>query len=286
MKKILLTLALFSLASIASAQFVVSAQLGGSFSQGSSAFESVYQGPSPLTGDDTVITQTGGGDFDKPLALSAGVKIGYQTGKMQFGLAARFSFNRLYGNQNAEDYIANNPNTEAIDHRPVDTLFGYFTQYRTGFSIAPYVRYELIQLGDIAFFAELNAYYTRANHSHRHDFLDWTRREMHYTIDTSLSIPESSVSIGAKITPGLSWQISPHCSIDLYLDIIAFSFDHTVLSKRTIIDEYDYTTTPRVLGRRTTIDVTATSNTLGFAVSGSTLLPERNWVRVGFNYTF
>lgn len=286
MKKILLTLALFALATMAHAQFVVSAQLGGSFTQGSSASETVFNGASPITGNDTTIITNVGYEYNKPLSLTAGVKLGYQTGTMQFGLAASFSYYRLSGNQTADDYIANNPNTEAIDHRPVDTLYGIFSQYRTGFSFAPYVRYELIQLGDIAFFAELNAYYTRANYSHHHDFLDWTRREMHYTIDTAFSIPESSVSLGAKITPGLSWQISPHCSLDLYFDIISFSFDHTVLFRRTVIDEYDYTTTPRVLGRRTTIDVTATSNQLGFAISGSTLLPERNWVRVGFNYTF
>ena len=163
---------------------------------------------------------------------------------------------------------------------------GWYKQYRTSYTIAPYIRYELIQLGDLTFFAELNGYYTKVNNARHHDFLDWYYREMHNTIDTSFVIPESSVSMGAKITPGLSWQLSPHCNIDLYLDVLAFTFDYTVLSKRTVIDEYDYTTLPRVLARRTTIDATTTSTEMGFAVTGSPLVNNRNWIRVGFNYTF
>ena len=59
MKKILLTLFLLATVQLAHAQFVVSAQLGGSFSQGSSSFESRYDGPSPITGLDTTIIDTG-----------------------------------------------------------------------------------------------------------------------------------------------------------------------------------------------------------------------------------
>ena len=53
-----------------------------------------------------------------------------------------------------------------------------------------------------------------------------------------------------------------------------------------VIEEYDYTTTPRVLSRVTTYEMTAHSNEIGFAVNGSPLQSNRNWVRVGFNYTF
>ena len=290
MKKILFTLAFFSLATLAHAQFVVSAQLGGSYFNGSSSSESIRQTISQDTGNDTVIY--GFGDtvhFDKPLSLSGGIKIGYQTRKMQFGIAAIFSFSHLEAEQSATEYYAANPNTEVVNPyfapRYKDYT-GWYKQYRTSYTIAPYIRYELIQLGDLTFFAELNGYYTKVNNARHHDFLDWYYREMHNTIDTSFVIPESSVSMGAKITPGLSWQLSPHCNIDLYLDVLAFTFDYTVLSKRTVIDEYDYTTLPRVLARRTTIDATTTSTEMGFAVTGSPLVNNRNWIRVGFNYTF
>ena len=290
MKKVLFILAFISMAALANAQFVISAQLGGSYFNGFSSSESIHQTVSPDTGIDTVIY--GFGDtvhFDKPLALSGGIKIGYQTRKMQFGIAAIFSFSHLHAEQTAAEYYAANPNTEVVKPsiavRYKDYV-GWYKQYRTSYTIAPYVRYELIQLGDVTFFAELNGYFTKVNNAKHHDFLDWYYREMHNTIDTSFTIPESSTSLGAKIVPGLCWQLSPHCSVDLYFDIMAFSFDYTTVYKRTIIDEYDYTTLPRVLARRTTIDATTTSTEMGFAVTGSPLLSNRNWVRVGFNYTF
>ena len=289
MKKILFILAFLSIAALGNAQFVVSAQLGGSYFNGTSSAESIRQTISPATGNDTTIYGSDTANFDKPFSLSGGIKIGYQTRKMQFGIAACFSFNHLYAEQTALEYYNANPNTEIVKPElsiKYDDYVGWYKQYRTSYSIMPYVRYELIQLGDVTFFAELDGYYTKVNNAKHHDFLDWYFYEMHTTIDTSFTIPESSVSMGAKIIPGLCWQLSPHCSVDLFFDIMALSFDYTVLSKQTVIDEYDYTTLPRVLARRTTIDETTTSTEMGFAVTGSPLLTNRNWVRVGFNYTF
>ena len=290
MKKVLFIFAFISIAALANAQFVVSAQLGGSYFNGSSSSEFIHQTLSPDTGNDTTIYgRSDTTNFDKPLTLTGGIKIGYQTRKMQFGIAASFSFSHLYAEQSAAEYYAANPNTEivnpAIAVRYKD-YEGWYKQYRTSYSIIPYIRYELIQLGDLTFFAELNGYFTKVNNATHHDFLDWYYREMHNTIDTTFVIPETSVSLGAKIIPGISWQLSPHCYIDLYLDVLAFTFDYTTLYKRTVIDEYDYTTLPRVLARRTTIDETTTTTEMGFAVTGSPLLTNRNWVRVGFNYTF
>ena len=75
MKKILLTLALLLSVQLVHAQFVVSAQLGGAFSQGHSSFESRYDGPSPLTGQDTSIIDTGSYSPNKPISFSIGAKI-------------------------------------------------------------------------------------------------------------------------------------------------------------------------------------------------------------------
>ena len=287
MKKILLTLSLIVLAQLASAQFVVSAQLGGSYFQGSSAFETSYSGPSPITGQDTLISDTGSYRYDKPYNANIGLKFGYQYGKIQVGISAMFGYAHNSGKFSVEEFQLRHPTIEAYRLRaPHDSLVANYSQYNTRFTIAPYLRYELIQMGDLAFFAELNAYYSKVNNTHRHEFLDWYRREMHHTIDTSYTIPETTVSIGAKITPGLSWQLTPHCGIDLYLDIIAFSFDRTILSRTTVVEEYDYTTTPRVLSRVTTTDLKATTDQIGFGIVGSSLFSSRNWIRVGFNYTF
>lgn len=290
MKKVLFILAFISIAALGNAQFVVSAQLGGSYFNGGSSSEFIHQTISADTGNDTVLSgRSDTINFDKPLSLTGGIKIGYQTRKMQFGIAASFSFSHLHAEQTALEYYNANPNTEIVKPAVADKYkdyIGWYKQYRTSFTIAPYIRYELIQLGDVTFFAELNGYFTKVNNATHHDFLDWYYREMHNTIDTTFIIPENSTSIGAKITPGLCWQLSPHCSVDLYFDIMAFTFDHTTIYKRTVIDEYDYTTLPRVLARRTTIDATTTTTEMGFAVTGSPLLTNRNWVRVGFNYTF
>ncbi len=289
MKKILLTLALLLSVQLVHAQFVVSAQLGGAFSQGHSTFESRYDGPSPLTGQDTSIIDTGSYSPNKPISFSIGAKIGYQMGKLQFGIAGMFGYSRTSGTFTIEEFNLRHPTFDFAYQRlnpPYDSLTGNFSQYRTHFSITPYLRYELIQMGDLAFFAEVDGYFSKVNTANRHERLDWYHRELHHTIDTSYNIPESSVSIGFKILPGLSWQLSPKCYIDLYLDILAFTVDHTTLSKTTVIEEYDYTTTPRVLSRVTTYEMTAHSNEIGFAVNGSPLQSNRNWVRVGFNYTF
>ena len=287
MKKILLTLALLLTVQLVQAQFVVSAQLGGAFNQGNSSFETRYDGPSPITGLDTTIIDTGSFRPDKPLSLSIGGKFGYQMGKLQIGVAAMFGFSQSKGEFTVEEFQLRHPTFEAIRIRPPhDSLVGNYSEYRTQFSISPYLRYELIQLGDIAFFAELDAYFSKVNTSNRHEYLDWVRREMRYTIDTSYNIPESSVSYGVKILPGLSWQLSPKCYVDLYLDILAFSIDRTILSRTTVIEEYDYTTTPRVLSRVTTYDLKATTDEIGFGINGSPLTTGKNWVRVGFNYTF
>ena len=89
MKKILLILSLMALATTAGAQFVVSAQLGGSYAFGSTTPDATFTGRSQLTGNDTVYavpvdTIT----HDNPMYLTAGFKIGYQVGRLQVGLAA------------------------------------------------------------------------------------------------------------------------------------------------------------------------------------------------------
>ena len=115
MKKVLFIIAFVSIAALGNAQFVISAQLGGSYFNGSSSSEFIHQTVSAETGQDTTIQ--GFGDtihFDKPLALSGGIKIGYQTRKMQFGIAAIFSFSHVYAEQSALEYYAANPNTEVV----------------------------------------------------------------------------------------------------------------------------------------------------------------------------
>jgi hypothetical protein len=112
----------------------------------------------------------------------------------------------------------------------------------------------------------------------------------YFTWDTSNAmIPRSSTSYGVRITPGLSWQLTKHCGIDLYLDFLSLAYSHA----KTLNTKLDYNF--RVSGSGSvTYDYTATTTTStttqwGGGLTGTPLLTEQgvnNWVRVGFNFTF
>ena len=286
MKKILLTLALLLSVQLVHAQFVVSAQLGGAFSQGHSTFESRYDGPSPLTGQDTSIIDTGSYSPNKPISFSIGAKIGYQMGKLQFGIAGMFGYSRTSGTFTIEEFNLRHPTFDFAYQRlnpPYDSLTGNFSQYRTHFSITPYLRYELIQMGDLAFFAEVDGYFSKVNTANRHERLDFVEVDRFIACDREgcCLFSGRSCHCDGQAEAFQTGKRAGYC-----VSFFAFSCDYTTLSKTTVIEEYDYTTTPRVLSRVTTYEMTAHSNEIGFAVNGSPLQSNRNWVRVGFNYTF
>ena len=293
MKKIFLTLGLIALAATANAQFLVSAQLGGSYAFGSTSPDATYTGLSPLTGADTVYAvPTDTLTHDNPLYLTAGFKFGYQMGRLQVGLAASFSWSHLRCDMSPSQFNTNRIMPDHLNplnpNAPNKEYEGWYRQRRSSFTISPYLRYEVIQAGDVSFFLELSGYFTHTFQPVRHDFVDWYCYEMHNTIDTTYHILDSATSYGAKITPGLNWQLTPHCHVDLYLDVLAFTFDKTTHINTDILDEYIFTSGTPTLASRTTTTVTTKTTDIGFGVNGASLLGStgRNWVRVGFSYTF
>ena len=293
MKRVFITLALIVLAATANAQFVVSGMLGGSYAFGSTTPDATFVGVSRETGmDTTYVVPYDTLTHDKPLYLSLGFKFGYQMGRLQVGLAASFAWTHDRCSLSPSQFNTNHIVPDHLNHlsptAPNTNYEGWYLQRRSSFTISPYLRYEVIQLGDAAFFLELSGYYTHTFQPIRHDFIDWYCYEMHNTIDTTYHILDSSSSIGAKITPGLTWQLTPHCNIDLYFDVLAFTFDKTTHINTDILDEYIFTSGTPTLASRTTTTITTTTTDLGFGVSGANSLSPtgRNWVRVGFNYTF
>lgn len=288
MKKILFTLGLIAFASVAHAQFLVSLHLGGSSTNSNSSTVVAFKNA------DTSFSSTKEVTEPKPLNLTGGLKVGYQFGRLQVGLSGSYTWSYSSGDLSMLGFIADD-STYGVRF-PIDAMgepypevkdyVGWFKQHTYAYTIAPYARYELLQVGDIALFAEMSLYFGKTGTTKRHDYLDWYYRELHYTIDTSFEILSTSTSLGAMITPGLSWQIHPHCYFDLYLDFLAFVFDYTTYKDIEEIRTYDYTAEPRVLSRRTTITTTSKMTNLGFGVTGTPLLSNRNWVRVGINYTF
>lgn len=280
MKKILLTISLIALAAVGQAQFVASLHVGGSTSKQS------YTIASETRNNDTIIITPEVQDtLGTPIALTGGLKFGYQFGRFQAGITGSFTWNHYYSKQTDAEYARINDDFDmSVPH---DDYIGWYKQKFTSYTIAPYFRCDLINFGDVTLFAELDLYYTKVNNPHRQDFVDWYQWEMHSTIDTNYDIELNSVSLGARIIPGMTWQLSGHCSFELYLDFLSFAFDRTTNNSITVVDEYDYTATPRILARRTTTTVETVVTEMGFGVTGSPLLSNnRNWVRVGFNYTF
>ena len=292
MKKTLLILTLVALAVTSRAQFVVSAQVGGSYTFGSTTPTAIYYGHTPSGTDSIAPLPTDTLTHPNPLSLTLGFKFGYQTGRIQFGIAASYSFSRLHSDMSPTEF---NQNHILPEHRnplkptnPNIDYEGWYTQHQSSFMVAPYLRFEAIQVGDVAFFLELNAYYSQTFQPIRRDFADWYCFDMHNTIDTTYHVQDSAHAFGAKIIPGLSWQLSPNCYIDLYFDVLAISFDMSVQKNKEIFDEYIYTSGTPTLANRTIVNSTNRELNIGYMAKGITPLSpaNNNWVRIGINYTF
>lgn len=298
MKKILLTFAFIALITTVNAQFVVSAHLGGNYATGSiTPTQTEHVGFSDITGNDTVYyidndTIT----MPNPLNVSAGLKFGYQIGRLQVGISGAYSLSHYKQEMSPTQYysyLSEYSDSPFFIVKPnkipdIKDWTGWYKYQQTSFTIAPYLRYELIQMGDVAFFLELSGYYTRTFQAKRQDYVDFEWLEMRHTIDSSYRIPDSSTSLGVKLTPGLSWQLDPHCYIDLYLDVLAFSYDKTTHIHSHTYETWDVIAEPNVIARREETTTTTTSTFMGFDFNG---LPghstaNRSWIRVGFNYTF
>ena len=282
MKKIILTLTLAVFAFAANAQLVISANIGGAMSSGDVFTNIDSSGAVTVNVKDTT-------QLDKTSNFTGGLKIGYKVGRMQFGVSGCYN---MY-----------TTTTETLDPEYIPILHNYApTIYTTGtveikgssFSIAPYFRYDVIQAGDVSIFVELSGFYTKSNNPMINATIhnEGTFFNMPISMDTNIVSPRpySMTSIGARVTPGLSWQLSKHCGIDLYFDILSIAYTSTKTTKTDVA----YTFVPNASGSDFSIVMEPTTYTteaknFGGALTGTPLLTElgeNNWVRVGFNFTF
>jgi len=286
MKRILLTLALAVLALTANAQFFISANIGGNKISGSTYRHTQISVVADIEYDTTIMQES-------TTTFTGGLKAGYKFGKAQVGVAGSYSmFNSLHQplDPTLVPIISN--------YIPNWVSFGEMSSHGSSFTVAPYFRYDIITAGDIALFVELDLFYSQM----MNPTIDSVSVDNHmevngvpvvtsyFTWDTSNAmIPRSSTSYGVRITPGLSWQLTKHCGIDLYLDFLSLAYSHA----KTLNTKLDYNF--RVSGSGSvTYDYTATTTTStttqwGGGLTGTPLLTEQgvnNWVRVGFNFTF
>lgn len=286
MKRILLTLALAVLTLSANAQFFISANVGGNKFSGTTLTHTQISVVADIEYSDTSF-------LESTTSFTGGLKAGYKFGKAQVGVAGSYSmYNSI--------------------HQPLDPTLvpiignimpnwvssGEMSSHGSSFTVAPYFRYDVLTAGDVSLFIELSLFYTQM----QNPTIDTAKVDNHmevngvpvvtsyFTWDTvGALVPRNSTTYGARVTPGLTWQLSKHCGIDLYLDFLSLAYSQT----KSIDTRLDYNF--RVSGTGTvTYDYTLTtvntsSTDFGGALTGTPLLTKQgvnNWVRVGFNFTF
>ena len=285
MKKIVLTLALAVFAFAANAQLVISANIGGSMTSGTvNNYKHVT----------IVLDSTSNVDIpmEKYTNFTGGLKIGYKFGKAQAGIAASYNMYTI-DNQKLDPTIIPIVGVyEGVNYGiAAVTSTGGMSTKGSSFMVAPYFRYDVIQAGDVSIFAEVDLFYARSNNPVIHATELNVNPEVHFNLalDSTFARPMTTTSYGISVVPGLSWQLSNHFGIDLYLDFLSFAY-----SKSTTVrmdNEYLFRLINGIQLETNVITniVTIEDSQMGGGLTGTPLLTElgkNNWVRVGFNFTF
>lgn len=278
MKKIVLTLVLAAFAFAANAQLVISANIGGSITSGNIHTNTHVT----VVTDSTASTDI---PMEKTTAYTAGLKVGYKFGKFQAGVSGSYSASTIE-NQELD------PTIVPIIGNSVSTFTstGQMSTKNASFTVAPYFRYDFLQAGDVSLFVELSGFYTKVMNpiisAEIHNV-----GPMGVTIDTTFTNiprPLTSTSYGVNLVPGLSWQLSKNCGIDLYMDFLALAYSFTTTTRTDL--EYSFKYSTQGLTYETDMTTYTTNQTeMGAAITGTPLLTPlgvNNWVRVGFNFTF
>ena len=280
MKKIVLTLALAVCAFAANAQLVISANIGGNMTSGTInstthvtvVTDSTYSSEAPM---------------DKASSFTGGLQIGYKFGKCQVGIVG--------------GYTSSSTTTSALDPTcipMIDNAYygtkGEMTVKQASLKVAPYFRYDVVTTGDVSIFAQLDAFYIMSMDptvsATAHYFSKVSYNDFAYDTSSTFVRPCNSTSLGVNITPGLNWQLTKNCGIDLFLDFLSLGFATTT----TVMDNYTFNVVPGVggsfeAGIANTVTTTTKTTEYGGAITGTpilTKLGQNNWVRVGFYFTF
>lgn len=280
MKKIVLTFALAFFAFAANAQLVVSANIGGSMTSGNVNTKTHIT----LTGDSTYTTTA---DLEKTTNINLGAMVGYKFGKCQAGIAGSYNMYTI-ANQELDPTIIPMMSS-SISY--INTT-GSMTSKGSVLTVAPYFRYNVIEAGDVAIFLELDLFYSKSSDptvtAHVENKSTNPNITFEQSLDSTFLRPLSCTSMGAKVVPGMNWQLSKNCAIDLYFDVLALAYttSTTVRMNNNYVCTFNGTTPTY---STTSVTSTTTQQQFGGVLTGSPLLTEQgvnNWVRVGFNFTF
>lgn len=276
MKKILATLILVTFAFAANAQLFVSANIGGRLSSGNTRTNTHVT----IVTDSSVTTNV---PLDDIKAFTGGLRVGYKFGRLQVGVAGAYNMNTSVFQQVDRSLMP-------IPSQAGYSFTGTTTTKTTSFMVAPFIRYDVIQAGDVSLFAEVHAFYSKANDPEHDIHLAVMKgTEPFFSTDSSFTSELNTTALGVQVIPGLTWQLNKYCSVDLYLDFLSLAY----ASSTTISTIHNYTFNFTGVNDYSITDQSITQTTKASSFEGGlhgtpllTQLGSSNWVRVGFNFTF
>lgn len=280
MKRLFLSITLVLCAFIAQSQIFVSINAGGSMSSGNTNIDTRIS----VSSDSAFVVDV---PHDKTSTFGGGFRFGYKTGKMMFGIGA--------------DYSVSSITTHTLDPHLIpiypELLWktsGEMTTKSATITVVPFFRYEVVKAGDISLFAELNAFYAMEQDPTITAHQVYTRDDMPTPLrefDTTFTAVRNATGFGARVTPGLNWQINTYVSLDLYLDFLSIAYASYTRTATT----YDYAFTTNNMGtvvdRELTTSTTTTekSTDIDLGIFGTPRWGTDNpgnFVRVGLNICF
>ena len=200
-------------------------------------------------------------------------KIGFQTGRLSFGAAFGIGGQKI-----------------SLKDETETPVYKYTENY-TGFGAIPFMRYNVVEAGNLALFLEMQIPI----------FSGKAKEKMENGADNSYERDGMKCTqIGAAIVPGLSYNFTDHLSIDVYIDIMRLGFYMDKYSYESQDQSFKYSakytrfevgaqTYPMTIGH--TADYAAAmenfggekaSNPAGSTVSYSVQTP----IKIGVNFKF
>ena len=288
MKKIVLTLALVVCAFAANAQLVISANIGGSMTSGT---VNTYRHVT------IVLDSTSNVDIpmEKYTNFTGGLKIGYKFGKAQVGIAGSYNMYTIENQKLDPSIIPIVGVYEGVNYGIASVLTtGGMETKGSSFTVAPYFRYDIIKAGDVSIFAELDLFFSRSSNPTIHAWESNVNMGVNWSLDldSTFSRPMVTTTMGVSVVPGLSWQLTNNCGIDLYMDFLSLAYSKSTTVRMDNAYNFSMSAVGTVMQLQTNVVSTVTTineSQFGGGLTGTPLLTElgrNNWVRVGFNFTF
>ena len=257
MKKIAIVIASMLCFAVADAQFSLGIQ-GGYFTQKN--------------------TNSVDESFTKTTSWLGGLQAGYMvTPKLYVGLQFGLTGSASDSSISTDRYYYNGQWEDVTDHK--------YNYSRSGWSVAPIVRYEFLRYGNMHFNLMLQGSLTNQGYTSMKECYTFVTRPVPGEFRENDPVEDSIgvLSWGISLRPTLVYEFSQHLNIELCLDFLSIGYLHSTTS-------YDATKyTDPTTGVTTPIEP-YTASTSTFYAGLNTFLDALRWeapmLRLGVNYIF